>query len=486
MLSINYLLLSLLVILLISYTYAEITEEDGVLVITDENFAEALSTHDSFLLEFYAPWCGHCKSLAPEWVKAAKALAGKNPIKLAKVDATENKNLASQYDIKGFPSIKFFKGGAVEADYNGGRKDVDIIAWANKKVGPATAVIKSVEEFEKLKEENEVFVFGSFSSEESSLLKDFKEYAKKDDKNVFVYSIEPSIQSHLAVSNDAIILFKNFDELRADFPLKDTLDVDELATFVTGQSIPLIQEFNAEASRKIFASPITKHALFFTDKASESHASVKSAFQPVAETFRGKAMFVNVPSSETKVLEYFNLKSTELPAFIFADMAGESGIKKYVFKGEFTSDELSSFINSYFEGNLIPFLKSEDILPEDTAGPVKVVKGYSFKDIVVNNDKDVLIEFYAPWCGHCKQLAPTWDELGNIFAKNDNVVIAKMDATANEVDHPGLSVKGFPSIYFFKGNDKTKPIKYENKRELDDFISYIEANAHHDTTHDEL
>lgn len=83
-------------------------------------------------------------------------------------------------------------------------------------------------------------------------------------------------------------------------------------------------------------------------------------------------------------------------------------------------------------------------------------------------------------CGHCKQLAPTWEELGKSLRSNrDKVVIAKMDATANEIDVPGVSVKGFPTIYFFKGDDKSKPIRYEQKRELDDFLEFLSENGHH-------
>jgi hypothetical protein len=69
---------------------------------------------------------------------------------------------------------------------------------------------------------------------------------------------------------------------------------------------------------------------------------------------------------------------------------------------------------------------------------------------------------------------------------NANVVIAKMDATANEVDVPGVNVKGFPTLYFFKGNDKAHPVKYEEGRELEDFVAYIEKNGHHGAAHEEL
>lgn len=69
---------------------------------------------------------------------------------------------------------------------------------------------------------------------------------------------------------------------------------------------------------------------------------------------------------------------------------------------------------------------------------------------------------------------------------HSNVVIAKIDSTANEIDVPGVAVQGFPTIYFFKGNDKANPKKYEEGRNLDDFIKFLETNAHNSFVHEEL
>jgi len=252
-------------------------------------------------------------------------------------------------------------------------------------------------------------------------------------------------------------------------------------------SVPLIQEFSQETSKKIFSSQIQQHVLFFTNKAADHHASTMATFREVAEQYKGRALFVNVPSTEQRILDFFDIKAADVPATVMADLSSEAGIKKFPYSGEYTASALSSTVQKFLAGELTPHLKSEEVSSDDTKGDVVVLRGRSFKDVVVNNEKDALVEFYAPWCGHCKKLAPIWDELGAHFnGRKDKMVIAKMDATANEIDVPGVAVRGFPTIYFFKGNDKSNPVRYEGGRELDDLIEYLEKNAHNSFSRDEL
>ncbi|CAM5087677.1 unnamed protein product [Natator depressus] len=106
----------------------------------------------------------------------------------------------------------------------------------------------------------------------------------------------------------------------------------------------------------------------------------------------------------------------------------------------------------------------------------QVVVAENFDDLVNAEDKDVLIEFYAPWCGHCKNLEPKYKELGEKLSKDPNIVIAKMDATANDVPSP-YEVRGFPTLYFAPAGNKQNPKKYEGGREVSDFISYLKREA---------
>jgi len=107
-----------------------------VVELTDSNFKKlVMQSDDMWLIEFFAPWCGHCKNLEPHWKKSASELKGK--VKFGAVDATVYQELANQYGVRGYPTIKYFPAGKKSSpqEYDGGRTSDDIISWALEKHG---------------------------------------------------------------------------------------------------------------------------------------------------------------------------------------------------------------------------------------------------------------------------------------------------------------------------------------------------------------
>ena len=94
-------------------------DEKDVVVVKERNFTDVIENNEYVMVEFYAPWCGHCQSLAPEYAAAATELKGDGVV-LAKIDATVENELAHQYSVQGFPTILFFVDGEHKL-YTGGR-----------------------------------------------------------------------------------------------------------------------------------------------------------------------------------------------------------------------------------------------------------------------------------------------------------------------------------------------------------------------------
>jgi protein disulfide-isomerase A1 len=113
---------------------------------------------------------------------------------------------------------------------------------------------------------------------------------------------------------------------------------------------------------------------------------------------------------------------------------------------------------------------AEDV-PEDwDKEPVKVLTGKNFQEVALAEDKFAFVEFYAPWCGHCKQLAPIWDKLAEKYVESKDIVIAKLDSTANELD--SITVESFPTIKLFPKDGKD-PINYEGARTLKAMADFL-------------
>merc|ERR1712038_853644 len=449
---------------------AEITKEEGVLVLTEGNFQEAVDGNEFVLVEFYAPWCGHCKALAPEYAKAAGILAEKDsPIKLAKVDATEEGKLAEKFEVRGYPTLKFFKNGK-PMDYGGGRTADTIVSWVEKKTGPAAKALAGAEDAKAFVEGKDVAVIGCFKEETTVGAKAFLAAASSMDDVAFGITGDEAVCSEYGVTGEGVVMVKTFDDGKAT--LTEDLTEENIAKFVGSESLPLVIDFNHETAQKIFSGEVKSHFLMFSSAKAEDHADKLEKLRSLAKKYKGKMLFVTINTDEEdhkRILEFFGITESELPTYR-AIKLGEDMAKYKPEDDKFENAE--QFVTDFMEGKLKQHLMSQEI-PEDwDKEGVKVLVGKNFQEVALNAEKDVLVEFYAPWCGHCKQLAPIWDELGEKYKDHETIVIAKMDSTANELEE--VKVLGFPTIKLFK-KGTNEIVDYNGDRTVEGFSKFLES-----------
>jgi len=461
-------------LLLLGAALGEITKEEGVLVLTDKNFQEALDANEFILVEFYAPWCGHCKALAPEYAKAAGILAEKgSPIALAKLDATEEPKIAEQFEVRGYPTLKFFRNGK-DTEYNGGRTADTIVSWLEKKTGPAAKTLATVDEAKAFVADNDIAIIGFFDSVDSDGAKAFLAAAGNMDDFPFAITSEAAVLAEYKAAG--VVIFKNFDEGRND--MEGEVTEESVTAFVAGNSLPLVVDFSQDTAQKIFSGDIKSHLLLFMSGAAEDHAAKVEIARGIAKDYKGQMLFVTINTDEEdhkRIMEFFGMEESELPSMRIIKL--EEDMSKFKpASTELSDSNIRAFVKSYLAGELKPHLMSEEI-PEDwDKEPVKVLVAKNFEEVAKDTAKDVLVEFYAPWCGHCKQLTPVWEKLGEKYKDHESIIIGKMDATANELED--IKVQGFPTIKLIQ-KETNKIIDYNGERTLDGFVKFLESGGVH-------
>merc|ERR1712212_36367 len=459
-----------LLLAFVAFATAEITKDEGVLVLTEDNFDGAIADNEFLLVEFYAPWCGHCKALAPEYAKAASTLAEKeSKIVLGKVDATEQGKLAEKFEVRGYPTLKFFRNGK-PMEYSGGRTADTIVSWLEKKTGPPALALADVEAAKKFVADNKVAVVGFFKDQTTEAAKAFLEVAASLDDYKFGITDSDDVNAEYGVSGDKIVLFKAFDEGKNEFDGEYTAEA--VQKFVEANAMPLVVEFNHESAQKIFSGAIKSHLLLFVSYKSDDFAAQKETASKIAKDHKGQLLFVTVDTDEEdhkRILEFFGIKDDELPGMRLIKL--EEDMAKYKpATAAIDEDAIRAFVKGYLDGTLKQHLLSEEI-PEDwDKEAVKVLVGKNFEEVAKDANKHVLVEFYAPWCGHCKQLVPVWEKLGEKFKDSEDIVIAKMDSTANELED--IKIQGFPTIKLYKKGDN-KVVDYDGERTLEGLSTFL-------------
>eukprot|EP00088_Acartia_fossae_P060237 TRINITY_DN7208_c0_g1_i1.p1 TRINITY_DN7208_c0_g1~~TRINITY_DN7208_c0_g1_i1.p1 ORF type:complete len:398 (-),score=125.61 TRINITY_DN7208_c0_g1_i1:188-1381(-) len=372
-----------------------LAEEEAMsaLSLTEANFKDEVGSGPHFVM-FFAPWCGHCKRLAPTWEELALKNNDKEDkeVTIAKVDCTQQTALCSAQDVTGYPTLKFFKSGFEKDDgvkYRGNRDLKSLEKFIAEKLGHEVPA----EEVKEAASGEAVVNDGLHILTEKSFAGVVKE------KDTFVKFYAPWC-------GHCIKLAPTWDELAKVFEKDDDV--------------------------KIAKIDCTEHQSICQENDVRGY--------PTLALFR-------------------------------------AGRKIETYKGARSLSDLKDFVNAN-KGSAGAGASEDGKVPEPgKPSPVLKLENSNFEDEV--KEGIVFVKFFAPWCGHCKRLAPTWEQLAEHYAGNEGVKIAHVDCTAdNNVNRAlcdGQGVNGFPTLNIYKDGEKAE--EYSGKRDLEALKAFVEKHA---------
>ena len=396
--------------------------------------------------------------------------------------------------------------GSYPGDYGGygGYDDYDGYGGGGSPGTPA-ATLGTTEEIDAFigdLESDQAGVLGYFDeATDSESMDDFKEMSlKHGDAYRFAMVTEKTILEDKKMGGPLVYVYKSLkfvneksgEKKRARYP-GSVVKSNSLENFIYEKSVPLVGEFTSSTQGQydnVKLPLVMAFGDFDHDRNEKHYMYLVNRVRRVAQKYVGKAVFA-VASKATNgaVLRSFEMED------ITSDVNSIGmGIvhKDKCFKMEgdaletkFSSDSLEKFLEQYLAGDLEgkglaksygssgggytpPPPEPED---EDMAPEVEVLTGDNFDEKVTQSTGDVMLEFYAPWCGHCKHLKPEYSELAKHYADDKGVTIAAMDATAH-TPPSSFEVQGFPTLIYLTKDKKQVP--YEGEREKGAMVAWIE------------
>jgi len=505
-------------------------DEDDVKVLGQADFDTWIDNTKLAMVEFYAPWCGHCKSLKPEYAKAATELRESGSLgQLAKVDATAHTKLGERFGVTGYPSIKVFLNGRVSdpLSYDGARNQYEIVKYMKKREAPAVKVLRSDAELDNFvclepldqrceTPDGQIVYFSSEgTSDEKSASFTAVAEALRDEFSFGQMKEGPYHVTHRKLKGEGrnqIVLFKRYDDKQRVYSSDAPLTVEAFRKWVRVHSLPLVTDLtgSAELEDKLKRTDLPIVFFFLNRLNVKENAAILGHANDLALATRGEYMLAHFDANQARE----RMKDMGIPGGKVPDSAAKKpdswsdeddgeweppqiddptprvvivekgGVRKYEIDSRDLTlealrkgvEEHTKCVASFDDCKLTRNIKSEET-PASNNDPVKIVTGNTFEKIVMDATKDVLIEFYAPWCGHCKSLEPIYKEFAGSVSASKNLVIAKMDGTANDIVNPKFEVTGFPTIYF-KPAGKA-PFLYNGDRTVKAFLEEIQSKATH-------
>jgi protein disulfide isomerase len=484
----------------------------NVIPLHDDDFAAALKDVPQAFVEFYAPWCGHCKKLEPEYNKAANFFSGSDVVKFFKVDATVEKQLSKEYAIDGFPTIIHFTNYSAGElmTYEGDRTAAAIKTYLIEQIPSLkhanvielTAEKNNLRSFLTLKD---AAAIGFFPNKECPEFAAFLKAAEYEEVP-YAYTFEASVAADAGITGKdrgIAVLVRSGEVFNFDGELTNSAHID---SFVIHRQFGSVVRYSQRVHKKLFEGAITNQlVLFLKDVNGDSpkfadtikqNEKLKDLFYATAKNYTEKHGFATaVPRFVIVRVNKFLLeedyhyiyelghkcnirKEEDFPSLCYFETGDRSEdsakppVKK--FRREAATIQAGADFLAYIrkcQGRDEPEIIQSQLPPPSESEKklaLKTLVGETFETRVFDRwkNKNVLVFLFAPWCKASRATMPEVQKLANEMSSVRNMVVAKYDAHSNDPTTPAAKTDRFPKFRLFKANRKTKDeyVEYEGEK----------------------
>ena len=439
-------------------------QENNVLTLLDSNFDSFLSTESDKLVLIYNHLCQISLELIEEYNEVGKSLQlSGSDIKVAKINIFQNPMVKSRYNISHFPVLSFITEGFF-IEYHGPRVHQNIVEWASQLTKPNYFLSKCLcEQESRMKVNNLTAVL--FAKEDSNESKIFKTVSKASWTQDLIISISKVAWRKYKINQPALVVFKNFENKQIVY--EGPFEAKKVAEFLYLTSIPNVLEFNEQTIEIIFRD--LNPVIFIFSSNSKDYSEL---IDTLSKEYEGLIFFCKenlYTADHGRLSEYLKVSKVSQPTAVILDP--KKNFQVFQLSEKITLDSLRQFLNDWenekLEGKP---LKSEEIPENSHENNVKVFVAKTLFDVAYDTSKDVLVYYYTPSCVPCKKLTPEYEKLATHLQKDENIVVAKINAEENDLLNE--LVDGFPTILLYPANNK-KSIEFYGNRDFDGLLNFL-------------
>ncbi|KAM6940359.1 protein disulfide-isomerase [Xenentodon cancila] len=445
-------------------------EKDGLLQLEKGNFKRALRKYKQLLVHFYSPLVAEAHRVSAAFGDAAAALQ-EAEVKLAVVDVTKEKDLAKTLNATGPPRVRLYLSGDLHnpVPCPVPQSSSSILTWLKRRVGSAADLITDLSQSEA---SDELTVVGFFKELNHEYVQVFYAAAIDLPDISFAVTQNDEVVNKYGLMHDVVLLLKK-SKLIYSYKMMPHTSKEELITLISIYQMDLVTEYTGQTANRILSTPVLNHALLFINKSSADFQEIYSAFSSAAQAFRMKILFVLVNVDESRngrLMEYFRVRDFEAPLIRLVNLTDH--VTYHLPSETLDTKTITQFCHFYLEGKAKPKMQSEPIPEGWDKEPVKELVGMNLEEVAFNPNKTVFVLFYLPYSKKSHAVFPLWEELAEAFKDREEVVIAQIDASANDIN---MSMQGaYPSLCLFPALYAERVVVYTGKRKLKDLVRFVE------------